>query len=242
MNDNQETANQPLAEPEIDKPALVSHLSHELRTLLGGIIGINELLLASNLTAHQKQLAQTVDQSSRTLLSVLNDIVDLSRLEIGRMNLDFAPTDVRKIAHEVIELHSVAEDKQINLTFATADAFLVISDPARVKQLLCVMVGRMLAGIEKGSVALTIAMEKQSDSAIQLLFTASAEHVIGPEAAYLSTLNMPSQSGFNDSRWLSLFLVRKISQLMGGGCGAEQKGEVSSIWISLPARMVQAPG
>jgi len=240
---NDPQSGEPSEVSEINKPALVSHLSHELRTLLGGIIGINELLLASDLSAHQKQLAQTIDQSSKSLLSVINDIVDLSRIEIGSMSMESVPTDVCKIAVEVSELHSRKNNKQIKLNLAVCDSpVLVFTDPARVKQLISVLVLRMLNCIDKGTVELTVSMPRKSGTETELLIAASTNETMAGEAVYLSTLNNPRESGFNDSRWLSLFLVRKISQLMGGTCGSEQNGNSNRIWITLPARTLDGVG
>jgi K+-sensing histidine kinase KdpD len=223
---------------DVNKPALVSQLSHEVRTLLGGIIGINELLLASDLTAHQKQLTQTIDQSSKTLLSVLNDIVDLSRIELGSMNLESIPCDIGKIAAEVCELHSRHPHKQIKLNLECHQSPVVIlTDPARLKQLLSVLVLRMVKCIERGTVALTVATTRKSATEIELQFTASTNDPTTGEGAYLSTLNNPRESGYTDSRWLSLFLVRKITHMMGGSCGSDETDGVNRIWIKLTARL-----
>jgi K+-sensing histidine kinase KdpD len=243
----QSKQNPPAGEPsefrEVNKPALVSQLSHEVRTLLGGIIGINELLLASDLSTHQKQLAQTIDQSSKTLLSVLNDIVDLSRIELGSMSLESTPSDIAKLAAEVCELHNRHPHKQVKLHLDCSDSAVVIfTDPGRVKQLLSVLVLRMVNCIDKGTVELKFSTTQKSGSDVELQFAASTKDALTAEGAYLSTLNNPRESGFTDSRWLSLFLVRKITHMMGGTCGNEETDGTNRIWIKLAARVAPSIG
>jgi hypothetical protein len=154
------------------------------------------------------------------------------------MSLESVPTDVCQIALEVRDLHGGKNNKRIKVNLEACDSpIIVFTDPARVKQLISVLVLRMLNCIGKGTVELTVSLNQKSGTDANLLIAASTNETMAGEAAYLSTLNNPRESGFDDSRWLSLFLVRKITQLMGGTCGSEQKDSTSRIWIQLPARL-----
>jgi hypothetical protein len=159
------------------------------------------------------------------------------------MSLESTHSDIAKLAAEVCELHNRHPHKQVKLHLDCSDSAVVIfTDPGRVKQLLSVLVLRMVNCIDRGTVELKFSTTQKSGSDVELQFAASTKDALTAEGAYLSTLNNPRESGFTDSRWLSLFLVRKITHMMGGTCGNEETDGTNRIWIKLAARVAPSIG
>jgi K+-sensing histidine kinase KdpD len=226
-----------LSDAGIDKAALVSDVSHELRTLMGGIIGINELLLSSELSHHQRQLAQTVDQSSKALLAVLNDIVDLSRIEVGKLSIEQSPVDPQKIVDEVAQLNeSLAAAKNVQLLVQTDNITeLILSDAARLRQIVSTLVTRMISAAESDCVKFKASVERESEQNRSLQFQVETARVSEVDQIWLKTLGQAkSDDCRHDSRWISLYICHCLTQMLGGECGAEIKPDSCRLWSRIP--------
>ncbi|MGH9548712.1 MAG: sensor histidine kinase, partial [Terriglobales bacterium] len=222
---------------------LVSDLSHEVRTLLGGVIGLNELLLAGQLDHQQRQLSQTIEHSSRSLLAVLNNIVELTRLEGGRVKEELASIDLQRLAAEAQQQNHDLRRLKDTVRFdcsAPPTAVVLLGDATRVRQILSLLISRAVTAVHEGVVRLTISSGEAASGSVKVRFVLDFEPVSEFECASLSALNEPqAYTGKYDSRWLSCLLCTSLVQFLDGICGAGRSGEKCNIWVELP---LKSPG
>jgi K+-sensing histidine kinase KdpD len=231
------------SDDNIDKSELVSDLSHELRTLLGGVIGINELLLTTELSPHQRQLSQTIEQSSKALLMVLNEVVDFSRLALNKISLETVPVDLKKMISEILpQIDYLLQEKstQLNIDCESVPS-LVVTDAGKVSQILIILLLRMIKTSADGLVSMNVSTQKHSDQRTELQISVSAG--VGEyDHLYLSTLNQPIKSGRkHDSRWLSLYLCHKLVLMMDGGCSAQFEDNHCQLSVRIPVTVPAVP-
>lgn len=222
---------------EIDADKLVCDLSHELRTVLGGVIGINELLMASELDPQQRQLSQVIERSAKILLSVLDDTVTLARLNQKANQVDQHPFDLRKTILEVKEqLNYLLEARKITLQTDTQTLPpLVVGDSAAIKQILFILMLRLINAVEKTKVALCVKLEPGQGEVGELLIAVSTEPVGVFDERHLSTLNEPMRADRRyDSAWISLYLCHRLVGLLRGTCGADFAPTRCTLWSRLP--------
>lgn len=226
-----------LAEP-INRLALVSDLGHEIRTLLGGIIGIDELLLNTYLDTHQRQLARTIDHSSRTLLEILNDAVDLSRVEEGKLRLELLPVDVRKILQDTAETiqDCGSEEKRIPQVLVEAKVpTVLLGDSQRLQQVLKALT-RYSTSTCSGTVTIKASMELEHASTSQIKLSIESEKVEANPAQLAAAFSRTSTTTKYDSTWLSLTLSNRLIHLMGGKSTFKHVGTDRVISFSVPLR------
>lgn len=205
------------------KSAFLASVQHELRTPLAGIIGMNELLLLTSLDDDQRHLAQTVQDSSQALLTVLNDILDLSKIESGRLGLSPTPFSIRHVAEDSVRLMmAAARSKKLGLSLAF-DASVpetVIGDAERLRQLLLNLLSNAIKFTEVGFVELVVRLA-QLDEEQALVHFLVKDSGIGIPSDKQPYLFMPFwQADMGDTRayggqGLGLPLSKHIVEKMG---------------------------
>ena len=206
------------------KSQFLAMMSHEIRTPMNGVLGSLDLLRHSNLDPHQRNLVRTAASSGTSLMEILNDVLDHSKIEAGKLNLTVAPLSIHGLVAQVVALFRAnAEAKGLNLHLdwdPKAEDW-VIGDAQRLKQVLSNLVGNAIKFSEEGQVTLRVHSRPASTTGVRLSFEVLDSGIgISPEA--LSRLFQPfHQEASGDRRrpggtGLGLAISQRIVEAMGG--------------------------
>jgi len=226
------------------KSRFVAAISHELRTPMTGIIGMTELLLCTNLSDEQRHWAVTVKSSAESLLRIVNDILDISKLEAGRLEIIRAPFDVRLCLRGVVTLLiAQAREKGLRLTTSVDNAVprRVVGDEGRVRQVLVNLVGNAVKFTERGEVSVKVAAEADpSGGGRRVRFTVTDTGVGIPPDRVNQIFEEFVQADTSPARrfsgtGLGLAISRRLVEMMGGEIGCDsQPGCGSTFWFTIP--------
>ena len=225
------------------KGEFLATMSHEIRTPLNGIIPMLELLSSSRLAMDQQEILRTATASAQQLLRIVDDILDYSKLEADRLELETTGFNLRELLHSVITLmERSAEAKNLRLTlFIDPSVRLPVrGDPVRLRQVLTNLISNAIKFTERGSVTVTVRKIGETPAQHQLRFEVQ-DTGIGIDAATCNRLFQPfSQADASTTRLyggtgLGLAISQRIVSLMGGKIGVEsQPGMGSTFWFEIP--------
>ncbi|MPZ58876.1 MAG: response regulator [Rhizobiales bacterium] len=232
--------------PQIS-PRFVAEVSHEFRTPLNGILGMTELLLDTALTPEQTTYAHAVKTSGETLLSLIEELLDVSRLDAGKLSLSARPFSLAALTEEVVELLAPrAQAKGIEIASfldeRVCDA--VVGDPTRLRQVLLNLAGNAVKFTERGGVTLIVEPGSRDN---EISFAVRDTGIgIAPEDQARIFLEF-EQAGGGGSRTmagsgLGLAIARRIVQRMGGSLGLVStpgRGATFTVKVTLPAAEVE---
>lgn len=238
---------QALAKAQADdkaKSELLATVSHEVRTPLGAIISMADLLLGTELNDRQRHFAETLEQSGCSLLTVLNEILDFAKLDAGRFELELVSFDFTEMMKSVgDELQARANDKGLasSVDIAEGCSQHLRGDPVRIRQILNNLIDNALKFTEAGSVRIRAGYGHDGDEII-LRFEVE-DTGIGLTAQQLTGLFEPYAQADSSvavkygGTGLGLSIARQLAQLMGGELGCESSADVGSMfWFTVRVR------
>jgi PAS domain S-box-containing protein len=226
----------------VAKSQFLANMSHEIRTPMNGVLGMAELLLNTPLTDKQRHLAQSVHRSGTALLTLINSILDFSKVEAGKLELEHLEFALRETIEEAVDLFAdPAERKGVNLTCFLPEEIpdQAIGDPARLRQVLLNLVGNALKFTARGEVTVWLHLLAQDAQTLTLKCAVTDTGIGIHPQAQTGLFTAFSQADGSTTRQfggtgLGLAIVKQLVQLMGGEVGiASTPGQGSTFWFTV---------
>lgn len=228
------------------KGDFLANMSHELRTPMNGIIGLSELMIEMSHNAEAKELAEAVNSSSRNLLILLNDILDLSKIEAGELTLENIAFSSRRIIQQTAELlKPLAQKKKIDL-YCQIDESLperLMADPARLQQIMNNLVSNAIKFTEKGFVRLDVTLTKDHVGDPQIYMRVEDTGIGIPEDKQVAVFKKFIQADVSTARkyggtGLGLAITKELVEMMGGRIWLEsEEGYGTTFFVEIPVEV-----
>jgi len=224
------------------KSEFLANMSHEIRTPLNGVIGMSDLLTDTPLTSDQKELTTTLKASANTLLSLIEDILDISKIEAGRFSIEETDYDLHSLINNTVSMLKVqAEAKGITLTYniSPVTPYELVGDPHHLRQVLINLIGNAIKFTETGGVKLRVTTTSESETTANIRFEVIDTGIGIPIDAQASIFESFTQADSTTTRkyggtGLGTTISNQIIELMGGEIGVHStplKG--STFWAQV---------
>jgi two-component system, sensor histidine kinase and response regulator len=232
------------------KSAFLATMSHEIRTPMNGVIGLNHLLLSTDLDERQRQYAEGVRTSGHALLAVINDVLDFSKIEAGRLELeqlDFDPVELLEGVAEVVAEPARAKELELLAYWSPELPLALRGDPGRIRQVLINLAGNAVKFTSSGEVLVRAHLAGRSERGVVIRFEI-VDTGIGIAADDVPRMfDAFSQADSSITRrfggsGLGLAICQQLVNAMGGSLGVDSElGRGSTFWFTVPLGLAEQP-
>jgi CheY-like chemotaxis protein/signal transduction histidine kinase len=224
------------------KAEFLAKISHEIRTPMNGVLGMTELLLGTPLSVKQRDYVQTIHSAGNELLTLINEILDISKLESGQIELDDVQFDLNALIEDCLSIfRAKAEQQNVELiSFIQPQVPRVISgDPTRLRQTLLSLVENALKKTDEGEILIVVALDERSPKPrLRIAVQDSGEPMEAEERDALMHAELHSKHFLSANRLggnLGLVIARQLIRLMHGEFGIKSgANQGSTLWLTLP--------
>ena len=224
------------------KAEFLAKISHEIRTPMNGVLGMTELLLGTPLSAKQRDYVQTIHSSGNELLTLINEILDISKLESGQIELDDVQFDLGALIEDCLDIfRAKAEQQKVELiSFIQPQVPRVISgDPTRLRQALLSLLDNAFKQTDEGEILLVVALDNSDGNCrLRIAVQDSGRPLLPEERDALLNAELQSRDFLAATRLggrLGLIIARQLVRLMGGEFGIQGSGnQGTTLWLTLP--------